>query len=73
MIPGTIRAMMPSTTMIPTIMLSAQIERSLETANLMDAPRLTCPFVICSEASLIALLSAIVDDIHNEDHNEEQE
>ena len=42
-------------------MLRAQIERSLETANLTDAPRLTCPLVICSEASLTALPSAIVE------------
>src|SRR5438034_2883103 len=61
MIPGTNRAMKRRKTMIPTSMLSAQIERSLETANLTAAPRLACPFVICSEASLTALPSAIVE------------
>ena len=61
--------------MIPTIMLSAQIERSLETANLIDAPRLTCPRVICSEASLTALPSAMVENtiFTMKDHRDEQE
>jgi hypothetical protein len=61
MIPGTIRAMIHKKTMIPTTILSAQTESSFETTNLMDAPKLTCPFVICSEASLIALPSAMVE------------
>src|SRR5213594_1081280 len=75
MIPGTIRAMKPRKTMIPTIMLSAQIERSFETANLMDVPKLAHPFVICSEASFdcAALGNRREYDTHNEDHADEQE
>src|SRR5213083_1871313 len=75
MIPGTIRAMKPRKTMIPTIMLSAQIERSFETANLMDVPKLAYPFVICSEASFdcAALGNRREYDTHNEDHADEQE
>src|SRR5438093_13256595 len=75
MIPGTIRAIKPRKTMIPTITLRPQIERSFETANLMDVPKLADPFVICSEVRFdcAALANRRGYDTHNEDHTDEQE
>jgi len=54
-IPGTINAMNPKTTMTPTRILNAQIQSNLEAADLIDVPKSARPFSICSEASLIAL------------------
>ena len=51
-IPGTTKAMNPKNTMMPTTIVNAQIQSSLEAANLTDFPRSASPFSICSEAEL---------------------
>src|SRR5881628_1476373 len=74
-IPGTIRAMSPKTTMMPTTIPNAQIQSSLEATNLTDIPMSACPLSIRSEASLIALPWAMGEehDRHDKDRDEERD